>query len=48
MPRKCGISNVFCTEMCNVGKKACAWGLLSTFASVVEAVGGVFLFHIAS
>lgn len=46
MPRKCGISNAFCAEMCNVGKKVCAWGLLSTFASVDEAVGGVSFFFI--
>lgn len=46
MPRKCGISNVFCAEMCNVGKKVCTWGLLSAFTLVVEAVGGVSFFFI--
>lgn len=46
MPRKCGISNVFCAEMCNIGKKVCAWGLLSAFTLVVEAVGGVSFFFI--
>ena len=46
MPRKCGIINAFCSETCNVGKKVCAWGLLSSLASVVEAVGGVFFFFI--
>ena len=46
MPRKCGISNAFCSETCNVGKKVCAWGLLSSLASVVEAVGGVFFLFI--
>lgn len=46
MPRKCGISNVFCAEKCNVGKKVCAWGLLSAFTLVVEAVGGVSFFFI--
>lgn len=46
MPRKCGISNVFGAETCNVGKKVCAWGLLSAFASVVEAVGGMSFFFI--
>lgn len=46
MPRKCGIINAFCAETCNVGKKVCASGLLSSLASVVEAVGGVFFFFI--
>lgn len=46
MPRKCGISNVFCTETCNIGKIVCFWGLLSAFASVVGAVGGVSFFFI--
>ena len=46
MPRKCGIGNTFCSETCKVGKKVCAWGLLSSLASVVEAVGGVFFFFI--
>lgn len=46
MPRKRGIINAFCSETCNVGKKVCAWGLLSSIASVVKAVGGVFFFFI--
>lgn len=46
MPRKCGISNVFCTETCNIGKKVCASDLLSAFALVIEAVGGVSFFFI--
>ena len=44
MPRKRGIGNTFCSETCNVEKKVCACGLLSSLASVVEAVGGVFFF----
>lgn len=46
MPRKCGTIRLFCTEICNTGKNVCASGLLSAFASVVEAVGGVSFFFI--
>lgn len=46
MPRKCGTIRLFCTVTCNIGKNVCASGLLSTFASVVEAVGGVSFFFI--
>ena len=46
MPRKCGIGNTFCSETCNVGKKVCACGLLSSLASLFAAVGGVFFFFI--
>ena len=46
MPRKCGTIRLFCTETCNIGKNVCASDLLSAFASVVEAVGGVSFFFI--
>lgn len=46
MPRKCGTIRSFCTETCNIGKNVCASGLLSAFASMVEAVGGVSFFFI--
>lgn len=46
MPRKCGTSSVFCAETCNIGKNVFTSGLVSTFASVVEAVGGVSFFFI--
>lgn len=46
MPRKCGTIRLFCTETCNIGKNVCASGLLSAFASVVEAIGGVSFFFI--
>lgn len=46
MPRKCGTIRLFCTVTCNIGKNVCASGLLSAFASVFEAVGGVSFFFI--
>lgn len=46
MPRKCGTSSVFCAETCNIGKNVFTSGLISAFASIVEAVGGVSFFFI--